>query len=386
MTTSTLDSQVKGSTLLFANGSLATFDTSVTKRYFERDGAQVLELDNVAVFRSGTFRDSMGYQHTYSEFHIEQFVVNFNHLKTSGILPDVPVRKGHPSFAQSSMDGLIGYFSSLRAEKRTSTSDGKEYTYLVGKYEILDKGAQEKIDSGLWRNRSAEVGVYVDNNEAKYAPTFMGVAYVDIPAVEGLNGFTKSLPSGNTSYMMEEEMSGLITPPAPGTQTEAPTPFAFNIGGSATSDYAAVQAYVSGLEAKVAGFEQKMAQHAQAEKDREEAERTAFVNQLQADGKVLATQGESTLALALSLNPDQYSSWSAMFGTMPTNPLLQQYGNQDGEAGAQSMPTPQEDVDMGVIRRLVYANVSEEAIKRSQEYGRLIAADPTFQISTATGQ
>lgn len=382
MSTATIEGQSKNASLLFANGSLTSFDTQVKKRFFERDGVKILELDNLAVFRSGTFRDSMGFQHSYDEFHIEQFVVNFNHLRTSGVLPDVPVRKGHPSFGTNRMDGLIGYVTELRTEKRTSTSDKVERLYLLGKLEILDPEAQEKINSGLYRNRSAEVGTYVDNNEAEYAPTFMGVAYVDIPAVEGLNGFTKSLPTGSTSYMMEEDMTNsLPTPPAPApTEATKEVPFAFSLSGvGATTDPVAVQAYITSLEAKSSNFEAEIQRRDAAEVTRKESEREEFVNGLIAEGKILAPAADAQRAFAKSLTDEQFSTWSGTFGAMPINPLLQEYGNQDGDSGKPDSAAV--DVDTEVMRNMRYARVSDDVIMKTGHYAQVIKKDPNFQLS-----
>jgi len=180
-----------------SNGQFAKPQKQYRREYKKADGSTVtsLRFEGVPVFRSGTFRDSWGEQTEWTGMHTAQMVQHFNFLKDQEIFADVPVRKGHGSFLSDPLDSVIGYVSSLTNVKMASPVDGQKYDYLLADYDILDPEAQAKIDSGLWRNRSAEIGTFVTNSEASYTPTFMGFAYVDVPAVEGLNGaFSKSNP------------------------------------------------------------------------------------------------------------------------------------------------------------------------------------------------
>jgi hypothetical protein len=77
--------------------------------------------------------------------------------------------------------------NALRAEVRPHPVTGSNHSYLLASYNISDPVAAMKVEKKLFRNRSAEVGTYVDNDEAEYGPALMGFAYVDIPAIEGLN-------------------------------------------------------------------------------------------------------------------------------------------------------------------------------------------------------
>ena len=180
-----------------ANGKYGAPQKQYTRNYTLPSGDTVtsLRFEGVPVFRSGTFRDSWGDQTTWTNIHTAEMISHFNYLKDQSIFPDVPVRKGHGSFLSDPMDSLIGYIDNMTAQTMTSPVDGRKYSYLLADYDILDEEAQEKIASGLWRNRSAEIGTFVTNDEQMYSPTFMGFAYVDIPAVEGLNGaFSKTNP------------------------------------------------------------------------------------------------------------------------------------------------------------------------------------------------
>lgn len=182
------------SNLVFSreNGAL----NGVTK-YRQGEGGNLI-LEGVAVFRSGTFRDSMGFQHQWEAEHMSQMVDNHAALAGREILTNVPVRADHVGFLDSSLKSVIGYCTNLRTEERMNSTSGEMCNYLLVDFEIIDEDAIKKIESGLWRNLSSEIGTYITNAEAEYWPVFMGVAFVDFPAVEGLaNSFSKRAPNGS---------------------------------------------------------------------------------------------------------------------------------------------------------------------------------------------
>ena len=173
---------------LAMDNTLGSANFSGVKMFRKNDGSNNLVIQAMPVFRSGTFRNSWGEQTTYSDLHIQQMVTNFDYLKQTGIFADIPVRSSHPEpWFRNSTEEVIGYVSSLTTEKRQHPVTGQEYTYLLADYEVSDPTAAEKIEKKLYRNRSAEVGMYADNDDAEYYPVLLGFAYVDIPAVEGLN-------------------------------------------------------------------------------------------------------------------------------------------------------------------------------------------------------
>lgn len=388
---------------MFSVGDIARELTP--KKYFKKGdaaGSQVLVLEDVAVFRSGTFRDSMGYQMTWEDIHIDQMVAYFDMLRARNIFADVPIRSGHPGWLVSGTDGtgkVVGYHTSLRAEKRTSTHDGQEYYYLIAAYEIIDPAAQEAINTGLWRNRSAEVGTYVTNNDAEFWPVYQGVAYVDIPAVEGLNGFSKQ---NNISFMMEEgSMSDTTTPqapvapqapalPAPVTTASHSAPAApettaapvaqhaaptqvqmFSINGQQTSDFAAVQSHITALEL----FQRETIEQSRAD----------FVKGLVTGNKVLATQEEGLVAFCKTLDDTQFAAWKASMETTPVQPILGTYGAPQGtEAQVTGAPVDAAAdalaVDKAVVQQHKRANMAADKIKATASYKRVIAADPQFVL------
>ncbi|URG17380.1 capsid maturation protease [Rhodococcus phage Mbo2] len=379
MTTSTLDK--KSAELIgFENGILST-SVEPTCRFFTKDnGAKAMAVKDIAVFRSGTFRDSMGEQREWDEFAMDSFVRNYNHLTQSGILKDIPVRRGHPTFGQNPIDTVIGYVTSLRVETRTASIEQKEYAYLVADFEILDEEAQQKINSGLWRNRSSEVGTYYDNNDMAHAPTFMGVAYVDIPAVERLNEFAKGSQTAKFSMMMEAGMTTPANPVLP-AEPKAPALAQFSIGGTATTDYAQVQAYISGLEGQLAVY-------AKEAEDRAKAERGAYIDQLAKDGKLTQPQVEPLKAFAANLDVAGFNSFKAGMDLAAPAPILQPHGvtpadqgRPDNQADAATKAADAEYATAtAILKSLAQSGVPHDEIKKTSNYAKAIAKNPSYQI------
>lgn len=360
-----------------------------TMRSFERpakDGSgnvKVLEMKNVAVFRSGTFRDSMGDQSTWSREDLELFVQGFNHLRTSGTLPDVPVRKGHRSYlGHANMDGLIGYITGLRVHDKVASIEQQEYSFLVADYEILDSEAREKISSGLWRNRSAEVGSYLDNNDVIHGPAFLGFAYVDMPAVERLNEYANSQGAQLNFNLLTEE----VMPEAP-KPAVIPEAAMFTIGGTQTSDPAAVQAYINGLETANGEFSNQLTAMREAETQREFSSRAGVIDTLIGSNRMLAAQKDSTLALVGTMSAEQFSAWRAIQEAQPEHSLFERHGNApQGDGLPENRPnqqTPEEKAfatATGVVNSLVIGGASDEVIKQTPSYAALVAKNPAFII------
>jgi hypothetical protein len=373
-------------------------------RKANQDGVAVLAVEKMQVFRSGTFRDSMGFQHTWENMHIEEMVRNFDHLRSRGILPHVPVRKGHPGFldpGSNVIDSVLGYHTALEAVKEMNPVDGKEYTYLLADYEIL--GPPEAIDaiqSGRWRNMSSEVGTWVSNDEAEYWPVYQGVAYVDFSAVEGLKNFQSANGVGTRFSIMSEETAVSTStvpgqnaapdtpatpplPPAPpaaqpaGQQTPAPAPvaqhaappapsFKFSINGAETTDFAAVQAHIVGLET--------------FKKESIEAGRKAFVASLVSANKMLAANQAETELWCLTLDDAQFEGYKKQWESVPALPVLENHtGGSTNHSGAQPAgDAPKADDELSIAEETVAnhrrAGLSEEAIKKTPSYAKLVKA------------
>lgn len=351
-----------------------------------------ITLTDVPVFRSGTFRDSWGDQTTWSDEDINMMVSNYTYLRDNLLLPNIPVRDGHKGFL-SRGGTVVGWHTSLRTEKRTSKHDNTEYTYLLASYDVTEPDAAGKITRGTWRSRSAEVGPYRTNGDVVHSPTYMGFAYVDIPAVEGLEGFSKKEDSSGKLYAFMSERGTPVTAPAPAptpdptpapapapgpapvpTPTPPPTPvpapqqqysnpYVFTVGGQQTTDYADVQR-------KILAYEQS---HVEATN----ANRQNFVSQLATDRKVTEPQAKAFSAWVLTLNDTQYREWAATWDVAPTNSLLQPHGalpTAPNHGSPASSAEDQVSIDEDTVKMHERSGMTAEKIQKLPSYRRLVAA------------
>jgi hypothetical protein len=347
---------------------------------FQKDNGS-LAVQRAAVFRSGTFRDSMGIQNTWEKIHMDQMIQNYKHLNDNGIFTDIPVRDGHSGWLIHNMPGngnVIGYHSNLWTENLTAPHDGQNYDYILADFEITDPQGAQKILNGTFRNRSAEINTYLTNNEAEFWPVYMGVAYVDIPAVEGLKFSSSSTPADDRQVyvFMDNKETGVATesttagqatgtPAAPALLGVTPTAQAFSINGQVSTDPAAVQNHITALEK----FRAETA----------DANRANFVTQLAKDGKILATQVDGLTAFAKTLGDEQYVAWCATYEAAPVNSLTANHGGGATNTGnaAETQATAadkQVDVDLEVVAMHKRAGTPVDQIKAGASYTRLVAA------------
>lgn len=394
-----LDNNRRASTFAIHNG----FGIEPKKYKKTTDKGSVLAMEGVAVFRTGTFRDSMGYQNTWEAIHLNQMVTNFDYLRNNGTFANVPVRDGHPGWLINGTPGtgkVVGWHTGLSVKSMTAPHDGETYDYLLADYEILDPDAQRDVDSGLWLNRSSEVGGYTTNAEAEHWPVYMGVAYVDIPAVEGLN-FAASKTGGQSPrvYVMfdnskEKDVTApvlavpavtagvpAVTPQVPAVQAPvqhgAPAasaqPFVFSVNGANTSDFTAVQAHITALE--------------KFQADTQEANRKNFVAALVASNKLPAPKTESYEKFALGLSPAQYTAWTETFDGMEVPALLGQHGGgvaNGGQAPAQQAVAASTASELMILTEQVgmhkNAGTPNKVIEKMDSYKRLVALNPSYKL------
>jgi hypothetical protein len=439
MSAPTLAPAARRHAVLFSTGNLGGSEPRMFKK--TEGGKTTLILEDVPVFRSGQFRDSMGYQHSWESLHMTQMVTHYEMLRDRQIFAEVPVRDGHPGFLLSGIEGngkVVGWHTALRTEDRVNPSDGQTYTYLLASYEILDPNAITAIESGLWRNRSSEIGAYLTNTEAEFWPVYQGFAYVDIPAVEGLNGFSKTNPGLGISFSLMIEESDKEPTVAVKKHNAAGDPAVdtsddlAGTGGDdeGTGEVETIEVADDGtvlvngepegdpagegepegdpageepVEEPVVSTNSKGTKGAFAFKvhgktvrdfaavqahidvleatlqESTEANRKAFVKSLENDKKITAAQREGLEAFALTLTPEQYDNWCAGYAVAPVVPLLAQHAASVGNSEGQN------DDDAIEIAREIVANhkrggMSTDAIKSSQSYKTLIAHDPTFTL------
>lgn len=379
----------------------------IEPKVYARAGSKKRTYSGVAVFRSGTFRDSRGVQNTWEDVHLKQMLDNYNHLKSKNILPSVPVRDGHPGFLVAGLQGkgnVVGWHENIEVKKLKSPVDGKEYDYLLADYTITEDYAQEKLDNGTWRNRSAEIGFYTTNDEAEFWPVYVGFAFVDFPAVEGLNFsssqgrlfvFTNSAfgvdiskeksvgdeANANQGAGSAANTNLLFSPPmvsangsasgsnqtvqqgqAQAQQVTQAQPFVFSVNGQNVTDPAEVQGHINRMEQYI--------------REVRESSRKAFVSSLAERNLIAATQIEGLEAFALSLNDEQYEAWKKQWEFASPPALLAVHST--GGAGAQLQPGTKANDELDVAKEIVKMhmrnNMPLEQLKQTPSYQRLIKA------------
>lgn len=383
-------------------------------------------LVGLRVFRVGTFTDMFGFEHTWDDTHLDLMVLHFGLLRDSGIFPDVPVRADHGS----SVRNVVGYYESLYR-------DPEDNQFLSADIEFTEPDAYEKWQRRTWRSRSIEIGMYETNDSRSYWPVVMGLAFVDIPAVEGLHGrqgskfhFSQALqdneennmhktaeewakdPQGwaaaavyaqwvvaanfaqacenwekavNYAKALEDEAAAQNppappAPPAPGVVP--PAPHAAPPAAPPTSAQPQPMAFrvngsqtsdFSTVQAHIDGLEQFA-------KETREAGRQAFVEKLATDNKIAASQVAGLMAHALSLNDQQFMSFRASYDAAPALSIFGQQVQQDttpGDpgTGGPSQPTTAQEIETlkGIVQQHRYTGVSEEDLAKKSSYKRLVA-------------
>lgn len=407
MSTATLPRAARTDAVLFSSTLAAPKQFS--KFRINVDGKEALQIKGMPVFRSGTFADSMGYEHTYDDLHMQHFAEHFDLLRARQVLEHVPVRKGHPGFMSTGseiQDSIVGYHDALYVGDAPEVNpvDGQKYTYLYADYTILDPEAIDKIDRGLWRNLSSEVGMWRTNNGTEYWPVYQGVAYVDFSAVDGLKNFSSANGVGEKFSIMaankEMESVGTETPTVPTPPAGVPTPqvpsapapatgpaFKFTIGGREVEDFASVQAHINQLE-------QRDAVNAAFRKELGESTRKAFAAQLATDNKITAAQIESVEGYVLTLDDDQFAAYSKTWdNAMPVPVLAGGEGAGSGTFSGQSATqTPEQQAQgaggsTGSLSELETAKaVVESFMKTRSMTPDQIKQTPSFKKLAAAGQ
>ncbi len=408
MSTATLPGEARRNVALFSQtftgGSSFKMERQVRpNQYASGEPIEMLVIENMPVFRAGTFRDSMGFQHTWEDIHMQHMVEHFSLLASRGILEHVPIRKGHPGFFTSGgeiQDSIVGYHTALRVERMVNPVDGIEYAYLLADYEILDPDAIVKIERGLWRNMSAEVGTWFTNDEAEFWPVYQGVAYVDFSAVEGLKNYASANGVGSSySIMTDKELSvadapnstvqvpqppaGVPVPPVvpPAVSVPPPSgspvaehsrpaaPYEFTLAnGTKTTDFAAVQAELSTL--------------GQFKKESIESGRKLFAKSLVDSNKMLAKDLKAAEDYCLSLSDEQFTAYKALMDGVPASPVLGVHGEgttnhsgtQTTAPGQVSEADKQIDTDLGMVEQFKLSGMKADQIKATPAFSRLTAA------------
>lgn len=330
---------------------------------YRQDGTALIK--GVRVFRVGTFRDSWGEQHTWTPEHMQLFAANFKLLSESGIFPDPPARRDH-SFT---VDKVMGYIENLYV-------DGE---FLVADHSVTDPVEVENLKTGKYRNVSLEVGMYVTNDETAYWPVVFGVAYVDIPAVEGLH--TKGTQSVLLFSRMNDQEESTVTTENSNPQTppdagaSRPQAFTFRIGGNDTTDFARVQAYIADIEGENAALKTQNEGLVQFQRDQVKVGRQNFVSSLAKDGKVLADQVSDLNEMVEDMNDAQFEKFKAMYEKAPKLTVLEQHGSTGGHTTDPAAGVSAKEQEIADLREMVQmhsrSGMTEEQVQSTRAAKRL---------------
>ena len=286
------------------------------------------DLRGIPVFRAGTFRDSRNIKRKYTISDLDEMVANFSELRET--FPRVPWRVDHGQSA----DDVVGHFTAVRR-------DGER---LLADVHFSEPEAVGKYQRGTFFNRSAEVGVYRDNNDKIFNPVLRGCAWVDIPAIENLGMFRASDEENQSTEgegqvpTIEELTADLETAnkqiaelTASLDEATAPsddkTEAKFRIAGADVAEFAAVQAHIDELE--------------KFRTDTVESERTEFVDSLAADGKILESQ-KASFSAAVSpsvMSAEIFAEFKQGYEEAPTLGVFSGGQAQKGEEPPSTAPS-----------------------------------------------
>jgi hypothetical protein len=191
-------------------------------------GSHVTDLP---VFKTGKVKDSKGRAHNWSVADLDQMVANFTTLRDTGKFPNVPVRANH----SRDVNQIGGYYTALR----------RKGNMLFADIEFTEPEMQAKYERKTYRARSIEIGAYESNDGEVTFPAVMGLAFCDIPAVEGL--FSASV----SAYENESDREVILfaAPPADAGGGGAAAGAAEDEGAEDQQETVALAAVLSALHA-----------------------------------------------------------------------------------------------------------------------------------------
>jgi len=360
----------------------------------ETSTSGLIERD-VKVFKIGTFTDSYGRTKEWTGEDLDTAASNFKELRDLNILPNVPVRKDH----STSIKDVVAYFTDVR----------RDGNFLLADWEWVSEEAKHAWDRKQLRNRSIEIGKYTTNSGEEFNPTVVGLAFVDLPAVEGLYRIAEHGENMTTENQTPEEIAAeeaateaaaaealrLAEEAAAKVQADADTaakaeleaaadeaqrlaneaataagrelvgahrshqPFAFRINDSDVSDHARVQNHIVELET----FRTETIQGA----------RTGFVDGLVESNIVTAPQAEQFRALVGTMNPEQFEQFRGGFDDAQPNNL---FGKHDlGDGGLPPTEVDAQTDRISVLESIVanhrYRGASTEDIEKTGSFQEL---------------
>jgi len=335
-------------------------------------------LVGMSIFRAGEFRNSRGQNTEWKLSDLHAMASNFELLRPT--FPNVPVRRDHVR----SVDNVIGYFDRVYV-----AGDN-----LYGDFRITEPDAVDKFERGTFRSSSIEVGPYESNKGDVTFPAVLGLAMVDIPAVEGL--FQRHDPKeGPVPDFTEEELDWAVASvyaqalEDQTSQTESYTkdldwavaagfaeadiavraeladkdkaPFLFQMGGGDTSsDFASVQRRLDALNTYVNDVTSKI--------------RVDFVDALVNDEKIGAPQRDDLVVFAESLTTEQFTAFRATYEGAPKLGVLGAKLDDGGKGPDPKSPLAEEYATaQEVVAHHQRSGMGEDEVQKTDSYKRMIA-------------
>jgi ATP-dependent protease ClpP protease subunit len=160
-----------------------------------------------------------------------------------------------------------------------------------------------------------------------------------------------------------------VTPPveaAPVVPVDSAGVPTFMVSGAPVTDHTAVQAHITSLET--------------AAKETQTNNRKAFVKQLSDDTKILASGMTALEEFALSLSPEQYDSWCASWNAVPKLSVLQTPPVVPPKTAVGGTEDDELDIAKGIVKQHKISGMPLNAIKETDSYKKLIAADPEYKL------
>lgn len=148
--------------------------------------------------------------------------------------------------------------------------------------------------------------------------------------------------------------------------------FTFTVQGQPTTDFTAVQNRLNFLE--------------EFRNESIKSGKISFVDSLAKDNKILASQVEKLRAYALSLSDEGYAAWKDTWDGSPALPMLagSHAEGTTNHAGSQTEAADavaaELEIKKGVVNQHRLSGMSEDQIKNTQSYKRVMELDPNFKL------
>jgi ATP-dependent protease ClpP protease subunit len=257
------------------------------------------------------------------------------------------------------------------SEEDASSSPSDEWDLSVFNYQGRTDAPSPKQVRQLVFNRAKEASVGRPKN---VAPEGAPSTDPEAPAEEQTPD-EQETPATPVEPEAPAEPEAPTAPEAPAAQPENKAGVSFVINGVRTSDPAAIQAYIAGLEG--------------AANENKKANRKAFIKNLCDEKKILASQVASLESFVLGtdtepgLTDKQYESWCASWSAAPslgvlsnkvTDGVTNPAGDTENTKNAEILTAVE------IVRQHKRSNMPKDQLEKTPSYQTLVAANALDQI------